>query len=169
MRLMNQDDDDPTREFDDLSRRLEILKAKDAAAAGAASTTTANSPGSESRASLPPPVPRGKIVPTHLLSLIEQAKELNLDETFDRMRNDHLDQLATLVKQRNGFGMQKYGQPLYSEDGRNGLEDARQELGDLIQYVCKVNLSAEKYTRKELTEFLNLFNTAAVMIKWLLK
>lgn len=63
-----------------------------------------------------PPKPQGRIVPDHLLSVIEQAQDLQLDPSFDRMRNDHLQKLSELVKQRNAFGMQKYGQPLYSED-----------------------------------------------------
>ena len=122
-------------------------------------------------ASLPEPLPKpqGRIVPDHLLSVIEQAQELQLDPTFDRMRNDHLQKLSELVKQRNAFGMQKYGQPLYSEDGRNGLEDARQELGDLLQYVCKVQMSSENYTVEELEEFLSLFNTAVVLIRYFIK
>ena len=117
----------------------------------------------------PSPHPYGRVVPDHLLSVIEQAQELQLDSAFDRMRNVHLEQLRDLIKQRNAFGIQKYGQPLYSDDGRNGLEDARQELGDLLQYVCKVQMSSDKYTVKEVEDFLNLFNTSVVLIRYFLK
>jgi len=118
----------------------------------------------------PPPQPRGQVVPVRLLAFIENAKSLELDPSFDEMRNDQLDKLADLIQQRNAFGMQKYGQPLYSQDGRNGLEDARQELDDLLQYVCKVQMSpAGQHTEEEKQDFLNLFNTAAVLVRVILQ
>lgn len=42
-----------------------------------------------------------------------------------------------LINQRYMFGLEKYGQCLMSEDGRNTIEDARQEAGDLLQYLYK--------------------------------
>ncbi len=62
----------------------------------------------------------------------ELLKELQVSQHEDARK---------LVKERIIFGIKKYGQPLRSQDGRDGIEDARQELGDLMMYVmkCKVN------------------------------
>ena len=48
-----------------------------------------------------------------------------------------------LIRERDRFGRQKYGQPLMTDDGRDTIEDARQELGDLIQYVFKARLRGQ--------------------------
>lgn len=77
----------------------------------------------------PPPRPDGVVVPDALIGYLE-----TLPET---------DSLVALVHARDAFGRQKYGQPLMSNDGRNGIEDARQELGDLLQYVFKCKLAGE--------------------------
>jgi len=62
-----------------------------------------------------------------------------------------------LVKQRTEFGMKKYGQPLMTEDGRDSVEDAMQELGDLIQYTFKALLNGNDVTPiKELIPLLSL-------------
>lgn len=44
---------------------------------------------------------------------------------------------ARLVEARAAFGLEKYGQPLMTLDGRDPVEDALQELGDALQYVQK--------------------------------
>ena len=49
-----------------------------------------------------------------------------------------------LITNRYEFGMEKYGQPLMTEDGRDTEEDALQELGDLIQYLFKAKLCGDK-------------------------
>ena len=46
--------------------------------------------------------------------------------------------LIVLVEERNAFGVAKYGQPLMTQDGRNGIEDARQELCDLVSTAVLV-------------------------------
>ena len=71
----------------------------------------------------------------------------------------HLDNLIELVKQRDAFGRAKYGQPLMTNDGRNGLEDARQEMGDLLQYICKV-IEAKEATSEDLLIFMEDFSMA---------
>ncbi len=71
----------------------------------------------------PPPKPEGIVIPDELIKFLENPD------------------LIQLVKERNIFGISKYGQPLYSNDGRSGVEDARQELGDLLQYCFKVRIS----------------------------
>lgn len=74
--------------------------------------------------------------------------------------------LVSLVEERQEYGVQKYGQSLMSNDGRNGLEDARQELGDLIQYLYKVygdNMD-EKHSAKEYRDFYMLWEEAKKFI-----
>lgn len=74
----------------------------------------------------PPPRPHGVIVPDALCTHIQLQQPA------------HWQALLTLVLERDAFGRKKYGQPLMSEDGRDGFEDARQELGDLLQYTYKM-------------------------------
>lgn len=78
----------------------------------------------------PPPKPQGIVVPDALLDFLKHRLKYGVD-----------DPLCALIRQRDAFGRAKYGQPLMSEDGRDGLEDARQEAGDLLQYAFKVYLS----------------------------
>jgi hypothetical protein len=116
----------------------------------------------------PPPVPRGIIVPDALLAFIETTKHIHDGSSWEVGVN--LCKLSELVKERNAFGIAKYGQPLYSEDGRNGIEDARQELGDLLQYVFKISLQKERqYTVQEKQDLLNMIKTAVVLMGVLLK
>lgn len=44
------------------------------------------------------------------------------------------------VQQRTELGRTKYGQELHTFDGRNAIEDSKQEAGDLCQYLAKVKL-----------------------------
>lgn len=46
------------------------------------------------------------------------------------------DDAAQLVLERDAYGRGKYGQGLMTDDGRDKIEDARQEFGDLLQYVA---------------------------------
>ena len=86
----------------------------------------------------PPPNASGIIVPDELIKWL----------------GGH-DDLIELIRQRDAFGRAKYGQPLMSNDGRNGIEDARQELGDLLQYVMKCKLAGQ-----DLTDFMKLVTVA---------
>lgn len=123
--------------------------------------------GSKASIPEPPPVPRGIIVPDALLGFLDNAQ---LVEKLSPEVSATLTKLSNLVKERNAFGIAKYGQPLYSEDGRNGIEDARQELGDLLQYVFKVSLQQERrYTVDEKRDLLNMIKTAVVLMSVLLK
>ena len=90
----------------------------------------------------PPPKPHGVVVPD---ALIEYLKEKH---PFCGPP------LVELVQERNAFGMAKYGQPLMSQDGRNGVEDARQEAGDLLQYIYKVHLAGDKEGVEKLVKLL---------------
>ncbi len=80
----------------------------------------------------PPPVARGESVTPKLLAWIAS------NERFDA---DTKAALKSLVEQRHAYGMAKYGQPLMTLDGRNTSIDAKQEAGDLLQYVFKACLT----------------------------
>lgn len=70
----------------------------------------------------PPPKNRGSNVYTSLCCFLTYS---NLDDPC----------ILDLLEKRHNFGIQKYGQPLMTHDGRDDLEDARQEIGDFLQYV----------------------------------
>jgi hypothetical protein len=106
----------------------------------------------------PPPVTRGEVVTTHLIAEMSKIRDLAPQQ---------VNALIVLVKERNAFGLAKYGQPLMTEDGRNGIEDARQELGDLLQYVCKCAMT--RRDDNELRDFLDLTSTALFIMRQLIK
>jgi len=78
----------------------------------------------------PPPLPKGVEVTPLLIKWLSRIPLLNPE-------------VISLVESRRLYGIQKYGQSLMSQDGRNGLEDARQEAGDLLQYLFKEFLTRE--------------------------
>jgi hypothetical protein len=87
------------------------------------------------RASIPEPAPlkRGKPVTAALkLWIMQEVKD-----------KDARDAASDLVTQRDLFGRQKYGQSLMTDDGRDGLEDLKQELGDALQYAFKCRLNGK--------------------------
>jgi triphosphoribosyl-dephospho-CoA synthetase len=45
-----------------------------------------------------------------------------------------------LVVERKGYGVKKYGGELMTKNGRNAVEDARQEFGDAMQYVMQARM-----------------------------
>lgn len=90
----------------------------------------------------PPPQPHGIVIPDALLTHIELQKP------------HHWQELLQLVQERDAFGRKKYGQPLMSQDGRNGYEDARQELGDLLQYTYKMYVTHDEEGLKKIHDLL---------------
>jgi hypothetical protein len=62
------------------------------------------------------------------------------------------DHLKELIKARHEYGLKKYGQGLMSEDGRNTMEDARQEAGDLLQYLFKATLQPRRPPVEEIKQ-----------------
>ena len=83
----------------------------------------------------PPPVNVGREVTPALLNWLQNLPlRMNDDWGVDTARD--------LIKSRAAFGLQKYGQPLRTEDGRNVIHDARQELGDLLQYVMSAHMQS---------------------------
>jgi hypothetical protein len=99
----------------------------------------------------------GEVVPIRLIATLNELR--NKTQSIPIGRN--LTNLIILVEERNAFGVAKYGQPLMTRDGRNGIEDARQELGDLLQYVCKCAMTNEE----GLEEFVELMSTALFVVK----
>ncbi len=115
----------------------------------------------------PPPINKGEVVPTVLinyLQLFSQNFSQNVNNEARTTFQESMTSLVSLIEQRDNFGRAKYGQPLMSQDGRNGVEDAKQELGDLLQYVMKCKLSGQVIPEKDV----NLFLTGIVVLKRLL-
>jgi len=77
----------------------------------------------------PNPINKGVNVPDILIEWLE--------------KRDNSKEIIQLIKERDEFGYKKYGQHLTSQDGRNTVEDARQELGDLMQYIMKAKINGE--------------------------
>ena len=86
--------------------------------------------------SVPEPVliKSGKIVPDLLIEELETAENIN---------NGTIRKVIKLIKDRDNFGRQNYEQPLMTKDGRDSIEDAKQEFVDLLQYVYKARLNNE--------------------------
>lgn len=85
----------------------------------------------------PPPVKGGEVVPDQLIMWLNSRKDLDMDWwTW----GDVLDANILLIKERDAFGREKYGQPLMTGDGREDVPDITQELGDLQQYIFKLIL-----------------------------
>lgn len=66
------------------------------------------------------------------------------------------EEIGQLIQARHNFGLQKYGQGLMTEDGRNTFEDARQEAGDLLQYLYKAQMQGlqNAQSKKEIQKIL---------------
>lgn len=60
--------------------------------------------------------------------------------------------LADLLEERRNFGIEKYGQELHTHNGRDAIEDARQEFGDLVVYLTQGVLEGRA---NEVQEFLS--------------
>jgi hypothetical protein len=110
----------------------------------------------------PPPVPKGQVVPGKLIEFLTLSKEA-LQNREDL--SVHTDAVIALIKDRDTFGRAKYGQPLMSEDGRNGVEDAKQELGDLLQYLMKCKISGQKISEEDLGMFMVGIVVAEILLK----
>ena len=86
--------------------------------------------------SIPQPKPKneGFPIPMKLIEDIDRQDGLTIGQ-----------KLATvsLIQERSLFGYNKYGQLLMSEDGRDAVEDARQEFGDLLQYLYKAKVNGK--------------------------
>lgn len=77
----------------------------------------------------PPPTGSGELVTPPLLAALKEHPDLH-----------------ALVTARDAFGRAKYGTGLRCHNGRNPLEDARQELGDLLQYLWQATMEGRDIT-----------------------
>lgn len=84
----------------------------------------------------PDPINKGIIVPDKLIQYIKESS----------LGSSTKDKAVRLILERDAFGRNKYGQPLRSEDGRDSIEDARQEVGDLMNYVYKAKINGVDLT-----------------------
>ncbi len=91
--------------------------------------------------SVPEPAPKNEGVPITPL-LIRWVDQLSSDTLGPPLNDVKADTIA-LIRARDNFGYNKYTQHLMSQDGRNSVEDARQELGDLLQYLFKAKHNGE--------------------------
>lgn len=55
-----------------------------------------------------------------------------------------IEQLQRLMRERNNFGVEKYGTSLMTNNGRDVVEDMRQELGDLLMYGTQAIMEGKK-------------------------
>ena len=83
----------------------------------------------------PPPIDAGEAVTPMLIEWIER--------TAENCIVPQTEETISLIECRDAFGRSKYGQPLRLKDGRNTIEDARQEAGDLLQYLFKAYKNGE--------------------------
>lgn len=93
----------------------------------------------------PPPINEGENVPEHL---IEWLRKNMGTEAEDCIHGIH---------ERDNFGFQKYGQHLMTGDGRNDIEDLRQEILDALQYAMKAKMN--KKSLKPIMPYLRALNT----------
>lgn len=80
-------------------------------------------------------------------------------------QNGASESTLSLIHARHQYGLKKYGQGLMTEDGRNTFEDARQEAGDLLQYLFKAHLRGERPTPEELAQFREVLVHCEVIMK----
>lgn len=80
----------------------------------------------------PAPVPQGVVVYDEACQWIDQIYPEKNAEVLGFLE---------LLQKRHNFGQKKYKQPLMTDDGRDDVEDAMQELGDLFLYAYKARLN----------------------------
>lgn len=82
----------------------------------------------------PSPINKGEAVTPKLIEWIMNCSEYSIESR---------EEVKKLIEQRQNYGINKYGQSLMTKDGRDSVEDAVQELGDLLQYTCKAIINKE--------------------------
>jgi hypothetical protein len=92
-------------------------------------------------ASVPEPLPQpgGEPVARYLIEFLEER--YGYCDAVD-MGSDS--DAVALLKKRRAFGIQKYGMELTTHNGRDALEDARQELGDLMVYLAQAAMEGRE-------------------------
>lgn len=93
----------------------------------------------ETRPSIPepPPVPgRAEVAPALCAWLCAAYAGAGLEDSGS------FQDALSLVEARAAYGRAKYGTALQTHNGRNPLEDALQELGDLLMYVQQAKMES---------------------------
>ena len=101
----------------------------------------------------PPPINVGLPVTPALLYYIQDT----VDHSLDGVRRVKF--VSDLVKSRDAYGFEKYGQHLMSEDGRCTMKDAKDELADFMQYAFKLKMQ-DTATREDVEELRALVDFA---------
>lgn len=96
------------------------------------------------------PVPHGTVVTPHLIKWIESQP----------ISGVRVHQIVADILARDAYGRRKYGQPLMSEDGRDHVNDARQEILDALQYI-----QAARIQGSDVRELLPLLRLVTRMIE----
>ena len=72
-------------------------------------------------------------------------------QLIEWLENNKYHFAVPLIKERDEVGVKKYGRSLYPGDNsRDTVQDAKEEIGDLLQYLFKAKLDG-----KDLSEFRN--------------
>jgi hypothetical protein len=70
-------------------------------------------------------------------------------ELINWLKSNDYNFAVPLIEERDRFGRQKYGRSLMMNDmSRNTVQDAREEIGDLLQYLYKA-----KQNGSDISEF----------------
>jgi hypothetical protein len=95
-------------------------------------------------ASVPEPPPRGgeTSVTQALLDLLIKPSTVHYLACMAGEKGSAPSLVAAhgLIVERREYGVPKYGGELMTKNGRNPIEDARQELGDAMQYVMQARM-----------------------------
>ena len=83
------------------------------------------------------------VLPSLLLKLAEYSP---ITDKVDNLTYAE-DLAAALVEFRSDFGLSKYGQRLLTFDGRDPVQDALEEFGDLLQYAWKARMEEKDLFR----------------------
>jgi hypothetical protein len=95
----------------------------------------------------PPPTNLGINVPQALSAFIK-----------DNYPEQQYCKVIDLIGARAEYGFKKYGQYLKTFDGRDDIEDARQEFGDLLQYLFKARLNGRIQEFEEFKAYLTVLS-----------
>ena len=109
----------------------------------------------------PPPIDEGIDVGASLEATLTRLYLFGADASTAPTIHDALE----LVQERRAFGLAKYGQPLRTEDGRDGIEDLRQELGDALMYTHKLYLTDRLTAEQHKALILHLITTLSIIPK----